>query len=112
MNPFIKHKILKDLPYELMVNPDKDAIRLFVIKKRQRHLWLHSVYAGFGVFMLILNLVLLKFEPVNILNMLVAAGIALQGFWGVFQAKKMLVSQGELDDLLEAFGDRQEARHH
>jgi len=109
MNPFVKHKILKNLPYELMVKPDKTAILLFVKKRRRRHLWLHALLASFGVFMLILNLALLQFEPVNNLNLLVAASITLRGLWGVSQAKKMLVSQDELDGLLLVFQDRQKA---
>ncbi len=103
MNPFVSHHILKDLPYELMKQPDKDGIGQFVEKKRRRFFIFWEIKLKNGVILLVINIILLKPELGPILNFINL------WFWFVMsailfkKAKSIHLEESELGDLLKTF---------
>ena len=103
MNPFVSHHILKDLPYDLMTQPDKEGIEQFVEKKRGRFFLFSAITLISGVMLLVFNLMLLKPELGPILNFINL------WFWFVMsailfkRAKSIHLEEGELEELLKNF---------
>ncbi len=108
MNPLVSHHILKDLPYELMKQPDKDGIEQFVKKKRGRMFLFSAGTAIVGIILLIINLFLLKPELGPIMNFINL------WFWFVMsailfkKAKSIHIEEGELGELLKNFSQEAE----
>ncbi len=108
MNPFVSHHILKDLPYDLMTQPDKEGIEQYVEMKRRRFFRFSAIALIIGVILLVINLVLLRPELGPILNFINL------WFWFVMsvilfkRAKSIHVEEGELEELLKNFSHEAE----
>lgn len=100
MNPFLKHDILRELPYELMKSPDKEKIQRFVSIKKKQRLNMARLVMGFGVLGIVANLSFFEYHWTNVLNLVLFAIWIFQGGWLGKQAQKIAIPETELDLVL------------
>ena len=109
MNPFLNHPILKDLPYKLMKNPDREKIIKHIEKQRRMRQRLGLFAIVYGVVLAIASASLLnKFAFGPALNMLNSAFFILLGVWFYRRANNYRLSLQELDEMLEKVKQNQQ----
>ncbi len=101
MNPFVSHAILKDLPFELMKDPNREGIEQFVEKKRQRNMLVAMLCVLGGIILLTINIILFEPELGPILNTVNPLFWFVMGVIFFRKAKNTRLSNGELDSLLK-----------
>ena len=96
MNTFVEHPVLKDLPFELMRNPTRDGIQLF-LTSRQGKRKLHGLaYALIGFVMLLLSLILVPQGLSQFLILFVWISTVFRG-WLLFKsANKFKMDDAEI----------------
>ncbi len=107
MNPFLKHDILRNLPYELMKTPEKERILRFVEKKRRKTTGLAYFVIIFGVVLTISNLIIYENEWGNYLNLFNSCIWLVWGTWFLRKSKNITVSPEELDEILSKLNGKQ-----
>lgn len=108
MNPFVSHRILNDLPFDLMKNPDKAGIEQFVEKKRQRYIRIAILCVLTWVVLLTLNINIFKPEISSVLNTLNPFFWLVMGVIFFRKSKTTRLENDELDELLEKFPNESE----
>lgn len=103
MNPFLSHAILKNLPYELMRNPEREKVLEFVGKHRRRRMSFAAILILFGGILVMVNVAIFKVELGPVLNLLSAVSILGLGLLSLNESRKIRVSSEELDEALLKF---------
>jgi len=101
MNPLLKHPILQKLPYELMVYPDLEGIKIFLESQKKKTKTSRIMIVGFFIVFGFINLIIYKIAEVpSIYNLAVGiiflVLVPLPFFLAKHEAKKFVILDDEI----------------